>query len=174
MFPFIDPDVLINKLDFSLKEVMTMHKKYNTKEQESIAENTRSREQKNFGDLQHVLDDLTGPPSRHNNVTSTVNSPPVMEEPTSADDAEKIKKPKSILPPVKFISGSEIPLDYPLESLTEVAFARAIVHHKISFSAPSAWFPGVPLDNDGSVCLHPFRADKLAGKNKGVNMVWAK
>jgi hypothetical protein len=67
-----------------------------------------------------------------------------------------------------------VPLDYPLESLTEIAFARALVHHKLAFSAPATWFPGVPLDDNGGVRIHPFQADKLGGKNKGLAMIWAK
>jgi len=64
-----------------------------------------------------------------------------------------------------------MPLDHPLATLPELVMCQALIHHKISFPAPSSWFPGVPTTLDRGVRLRPTRAHKIG---KGRAMLFCK
>ena len=64
-------------------------------------------------------------------------------------------------PPV-YIKSRDVPLDFPLAALPDLVMCQALVHHNVAFSAPCAWFPGVPATLDGGVRLHPVSCHKIS------------
>jgi len=72
---------------------------------------------------------------------------------------------------VVYTEGKDVPLDHPLAALPELVMCQALIHHKISFQAPSSWFPGVPTTLDGGVRLHHASAHKI---RKGRAMLFCK
>jgi len=56
-------------------------------------------------------------------------------------------------------------------TLPELVMCQALIHHNISFPAPSSWFPGVSTTLDGGVRLHPTHAHKI---RKGRAMLFCK
>jgi hypothetical protein len=65
MFPFRDPDVVVNKRDFTEKDAKAMYTEDASEEQAFVAENTRSRAKSQFGVLEHAIEEVSGPPGRH-------------------------------------------------------------------------------------------------------------
>jgi len=68
-----------------------------------------------------------------------------------------------------YTKGKHVPLDHPLATLPELVMYQALIHHKISFPAPSSWFPRVPTTLDGGVRLRPTHAHKI-GKGRAMMM----
>jgi len=72
---------------------------------------------------------------------------------------------------VMYTKGKDVPLDHPVAALPELVMCQALIHHKISFPAPSSWFQGVPTTLNGGVRLGPTHAHKI---RKGRAMLFCK
>ena len=166
-WPFRDPSVLNTDTDFDAIQVKRMHKVDDAESLQLVSDNTRARarqQRENLGvtDNTHLLAEEQIIPGKH-------ASPPARTAISATP-----KQVTSVSAPL-FTAGAHVPLDYPLHLLPEIVFLRALVYHNLAFSAPKAWFPGVPLNEDGGVTLHPVQAHKVSKKQAGaLAMLWVR
>jgi hypothetical protein len=136
-----------------------MHKVDDTELIQLVSDNTRARARQQRENLDvtnntHLLAEEQIIPGKH-------ASPPARTAISATPN--QVTSVSALL----FTAGAHVPLDYPLNLLPEIVFLRALVYHNLAFSAPKAWFPGVPLNADGGVTLHPVQAHKLSKKQAG-------
>jgi hypothetical protein len=112
----------------------------------------------------------------NSNFLKQQDKPPVMPGAHSGENIDEMQTDESAAAiPSKlpvFTSGAHVPIDYPLQYITDIAFLRALAHHKVAISAPKEWFPGVPLNTEGVVTVHPYKALKLGKKDTRLAMAW--
>ena len=150
-FPFRDPDMLFDKSIFSAKDARRMHQKDDAEEKDFIAANTQSHQ--------------------HATATSEADSMATSKKCATSATTEPVDKRPAAMYQVMYTKGKDVPLDHPVAALPELVMCQALIHHKISFPAPSSWFQGVPTTLNGGVRLGPTHAHKI---RKGRAMLFCK
>jgi hypothetical protein len=128
-----------------------MHNEDDAESLQLVSENTRARarqQRENLGVTDNTL------PGKH------------VAPPARAANSATSKQVTGVSA-LSFTAGDYVPFDYPLQLLPEIVFLRALVYHNLAFSAPKAWFAGVPLNADGRVTIHPAQAHKVSKKQAG-------